>query len=52
MTMEEREQRWSLAMRVERRGQTVGYERMLKEVVFRRLRLLLFLLGAVLALAQ
>ena len=32
MTMEEREQRWSQAMRAERRGQTVGYERMLKEV--------------------
>ena len=32
MTMEEREQCWSQAMRAERRGQTVGYERMLKEV--------------------
>ena len=32
MTLEEREQRWSQAMRAERRGQTVGYERMLKEV--------------------
>jgi RNA polymerase sigma-70 factor, ECF subfamily len=32
MTMEEREQRWAEAMRAERRGDAVAYERMLKEV--------------------
>jgi RNA polymerase sigma-70 factor (ECF subfamily) len=32
MTVEEREQRWAEAMRAERRGEAVGYERMLKEV--------------------
>ena len=32
MTVEEREQRWSEAMRAERRGEAVAYERMLKEV--------------------
>ena len=32
MTMEEREQRWAEAMRAERRGEAVVYERMLKEV--------------------
>src|ERR1700740_1296276 len=32
MTMEEREQSWSDAMRAERRGEAVAYERMLKEV--------------------
>jgi RNA polymerase sigma-70 factor, ECF subfamily len=32
MTVEEREQRWTEAMRAERRGDTVAYERMLKEV--------------------
>jgi RNA polymerase sigma-70 factor, ECF subfamily len=32
MTMEEREQRWAEAMRAERRGDAVVYERMLKEV--------------------
>ena len=32
MTMEEREQNWSDAMRAERRGEAVAYERMLKEV--------------------
>jgi RNA polymerase sigma-70 factor (ECF subfamily) len=33
MTVEEREQRWAEAMRSERRGDAVAYERMLKEVV-------------------
>jgi len=32
MTVEEREQRWTEAMRAERRGEAVAYERMLKEV--------------------
>src|SRR5882672_662681 len=32
MTVEEREQRWAEAMRAERRGEAVPYERMLKEV--------------------
>jgi RNA polymerase sigma-70 factor (ECF subfamily) len=32
MTVEEREQRWAKAMCAERRGETVAYERMLKEV--------------------
>ena len=32
MTVEEREQRWAEAMRAERRGEAVAYERMLKEV--------------------
>jgi RNA polymerase sigma-70 factor (ECF subfamily) len=32
MTVEEREQRWAEAMRAERRGDAVAYERMLKEV--------------------
>jgi RNA polymerase sigma-70 factor (ECF subfamily) len=32
MTMEEREQRWAEAMRAERRGDALAYERMLKEV--------------------
>src|SRR3981081_3021891 len=32
MTVEEREQRWAEAMRAERRGEAVVYERMLKEV--------------------
>jgi RNA polymerase sigma-70 factor, ECF subfamily len=32
MTMEEREQHWAEAMRAERRGEAVAYERMLKEV--------------------
>jgi RNA polymerase sigma factor (sigma-70 family) len=32
MIVEEREQRWTEAMRAERRGDTVAYERMLKEV--------------------
>jgi RNA polymerase sigma-70 factor (ECF subfamily) len=32
MTVEEREQRWTEAMRAERRGDAVAYERMLKEV--------------------
>jgi RNA polymerase sigma-70 factor (ECF subfamily) len=32
MTVEEREQCWTAAMRAERRGDTVAYERMLKEV--------------------
>ena len=32
MTVEEREQRWSQAMRAERCGEAVAYERMLKEV--------------------
>ena len=32
MTVEEREQRWSEAMRAERRGEAIVYERMLKEV--------------------
>jgi RNA polymerase sigma-70 factor, ECF subfamily len=32
MTVEQREQRWAEAMRAERRGQAVVYERMLKEV--------------------
>jgi RNA polymerase sigma-70 factor (ECF subfamily) len=32
MTVEEREQRWTEAMRAERRGNDVAYERMLKEV--------------------
>lgn len=32
MTIEEREQRWAEAMRAERRGDAVAYERMLKEV--------------------
>ena len=32
MTVEEREQRWAEAMRAERRGDAVIYERMLKEV--------------------
>ena len=32
MTKEEREQRWAEAMRAERRGDAVAYERMLKEV--------------------
>lgn len=32
MTVEEREQRWAEAMRAERRGDAVVYERMLKEV--------------------
>jgi hypothetical protein len=31
MTKEEREQRWAEAMRAERRGDAVAYERMLKE---------------------
>src|ERR1700740_2611998 len=32
MTMEERERHWAEAMRAERRGEAVAYERMLKEV--------------------
>jgi RNA polymerase sigma-70 factor, ECF subfamily len=32
MTVEEREQRWAEAMRAERRGESLAYERMLKEV--------------------
>ena len=32
MTVEEREQRWAEAMRAERRGEAIAYERMLKEV--------------------
>jgi RNA polymerase sigma-70 factor (ECF subfamily) len=32
MTVEDREQRWAQAMRAERRGEAVAYERMLKEV--------------------
>src|SRR5215470_554726 len=32
MTVEEREQRWAEAMRAERRGDAVAYERTLKEV--------------------
>ena len=32
MTVEEREQRWAEAMRAERRGDAIAYERMLKEV--------------------
>jgi RNA polymerase sigma-70 factor, ECF subfamily len=32
MTVEEREQRWTEAMRAERRGDAVAYERMLKEI--------------------
>jgi RNA polymerase sigma-70 factor (ECF subfamily) len=32
MTVEEREQCWTEAMRAERRGDTVAYERMLKEI--------------------
>ena len=32
MTVEEREQRWAEAMRAERRGEAVAYERMLEEV--------------------
>ena len=32
MTVDEREQRWAEAMRAERRGEAVAYERMLKEV--------------------
>jgi RNA polymerase sigma-70 factor (ECF subfamily) len=32
MIVEEREQRWAEAMRAERRGEAVAYERMLKEV--------------------
>jgi RNA polymerase sigma-70 factor, ECF subfamily len=32
MTVEEREQRWAEAMRAERRGEAVVYERMLKEL--------------------
>jgi RNA polymerase sigma-70 factor, ECF subfamily len=32
MTVEERERRWAEAMRLERRGEAVAYERMLKEV--------------------
>jgi RNA polymerase sigma-70 factor (ECF subfamily) len=32
MTVNEREQRWAEAMRAERRGEAVAYERMLKEV--------------------
>jgi RNA polymerase sigma-70 factor (ECF subfamily) len=32
MTVEEREERWTEAMRAERRGEAVAYERMLKEV--------------------
>jgi RNA polymerase sigma-70 factor (ECF subfamily) len=32
MTVEEREQRWTEAMRAERRGEAVPYERLLKEV--------------------
>jgi RNA polymerase sigma-70 factor (ECF subfamily) len=32
MTVEEREQRWAEAMRAERRGEAVAYERMLREV--------------------
>jgi RNA polymerase sigma-70 factor, ECF subfamily len=32
MTVEERDQRWAEAMRAERRGDAVAYERMLKEV--------------------
>ena len=32
MTVDEREQRWAEAMRAERRGDAVAYERMLKEV--------------------
>jgi RNA polymerase sigma-70 factor (ECF subfamily) len=32
MTVEEREQRWAEAMRAERRGEALAYERMLKEV--------------------
>jgi RNA polymerase sigma-70 factor (ECF subfamily) len=32
MTVEERERRWAEAMRAERRGEAVAYERMLKEV--------------------
>ncbi len=32
MGVEEREQRWALAMRAERRGDALAYERMLKEV--------------------
>src|SRR3981189_295507 len=32
MTVEEREQRWADAMRAERRGAAIAYERMLKEV--------------------
>jgi RNA polymerase sigma-70 factor, ECF subfamily len=32
MTVEEREQRWAKAMRAERRGEAIPYERMLKEV--------------------
>jgi hypothetical protein len=32
MIAEEREQRWAEAMRAERRGEALAYERMLKEV--------------------
>jgi RNA polymerase sigma-70 factor (ECF subfamily) len=32
MTVDEREQRWAEAMRAERRGEAIAYERMLKEV--------------------
>lgn len=32
MTAEEREQRWAEAMRAERRGDAIAYERMLKEI--------------------
>jgi len=40
MTVEEREQRWAEAMRAERRGEAVAYERMLKEVATALRRLL------------
>ena len=32
MILEEREQRWAEAMRAERRGEALAYERMLKEI--------------------
>jgi RNA polymerase sigma-70 factor (ECF subfamily) len=40
MIVEEREQRWAEAMRAERRGEVIAYERMLKEVATALRRLL------------